>query len=420
MLKKFILLFFIFFIAINSFALEQKQFIEQYGDRKVTDITVNGLRRTTEKTFINWMELNTDNLISEYNVQNIYKRIDDKKIFALGKNVEFFPTETDAIMIITVAEKFSLFAVPFFNSVDGDKMYGGAALDSNFWGYGATLLGVGAFGKNDMTTFILLTQDEMLNNEYSGKLIINYRTNEIEMSDIFENTSYYESKQKTINLGVSLGKKFLDKKLTIGPDLEWQKIKMDNEEEENLEENANLIFSGLLIKYDNTNQNFLFRDGFQAESLTSRVFSLDDNYDDFFRSYTKLSYSQTYDSKINFKVKNTIGLFDRPDNAEDVLSTYHGTKSLPNMKIWADDWVNGAFIVEHTLISKHKLNPTLSYYYEGGYYNNDGLNEKYHGIGSELKVYFDKVAIPALGFGVAYNFTNEQTILTFSFGMGGE
>lgn len=419
MLKKIILLFFIFLIAISSFALEQKQFIEQYGDRKVTEITVNGLRRTTEKTFIKWMELNTDNLISEYNVQNIYKRIDDKKIFALGKNVEFFPTETDAIMIITVAEKFSLFAVPFFNSVDGDKMYGGAALDSNFWGYGATLLGVGAFGKNDMTTFILLTQDEMLNNEYSGKIIINYRTNEIEMSDIFENTSYYESKQKTINLGVSLGKKFLDKKLAIGPDLEWQKIKMDNEEG-NLEKNANLIFPGLLIKYDNTNQNFLFRDGFQAESLTSRVFSLDDNYDDFFRSYTKLSYSQTYDSKINFKIKNTIGLFDRPDNAEDVLSTYHGTKSLPNMKIWADDWVNGAFIVEHTLISKHKLNPTLSYYYEGGYYNNDGLNEKYHGIGSELKVYFDKVAIPALGFGVAYNFTNEQTILTFSFGMGGE
>jgi len=90
------------------------------------------------------------------------------------------------------------------------------------------------------------------------------------------------------------------------------------------------------------------------------------------------------------------------------------------MRIWADDWINGAFIIEHTLISKHKLNPTLSYYYEGGYYNNDGFNEKYHGIGSELKVYFDKVAIPAIGLGLAYNFTNENTILTFSFGMGGE
>ncbi len=419
MSKKIILMLLLSLIAISNFALEQKQFIEQYGDRKVTEITVNGLRRTTEKTFIKWIGISNDNFISEYDVQNIYKRIDDKKIFALDKVVEFFPTENEAVMIITVAEKFSLFAVPFFNSVDGDKMYGGAALDSNFWGYGATLLGVGAFGKNDITTFILLTQDEMLNNEYSGKLIINYRTNEIEMSDIFENPAYYESKQKTINFGASIGKKFLDKKLTIGPDMEWQKIKMDNEEG-NLEKDANLLYPGLLVKYDNTSQNFLFRDGFQAESLTSRVFSLDDNYDDFFRSYTKLSYSQTYDSKINFKVKNTIGLFDRPDNAEDVLSTYHGTKSLPNMKIWADDWINGAFIVEHTLISQHKLNPTLSYYYEGGYYHNDGLNEKYHGIGSELKIYFDKVAIPALGFGVAYNFTNEQTILTFSFGMGGE
>jgi hypothetical protein len=322
-------------------------------------------------------------------------------------------------MIITVAEKFSLFAVPFFNSVDGDNMYGGAALDSNFWGYGSTLLAVGAFSKKDITTFVLLKQDEMLHNNYAGKLIVSYRTNEIAMTDIYENTAYYESKQKTIILGGSIGKKFFDKKFTVGPDLEWQKIKMDNEDD-NPEADANLIFPGLLLSYDNTNQDFLFRNGFKAESLTSRIISLDDNYDEFFRSATKLSYSQTFNSKVNLTFKNSFGLFDRPDLAEDVLSTFHGTKSLPNNSIYADDWINGALILEHTLISKHKLNPTLSYYYEGGYYNNDGLNEKYHGIGSELKVYFDKVAIPALGFGVAYNFTTEKTIMTFSFGMGGD
>ncbi len=419
MTKKITVFFLLMLMTIGLMALDQQEFLAQYGQRKVVEITVNGLKRTSEKTFLQWIESSTGRNVSEYDIDYIYKRVDDKGIFALEKRVEFFPTEDAALMIITVAEKFSLFAVPFFNSVDGDKMYGGAALDSNFLGYGATLLGVGAFGKNDATTFLLLTQDELFNNQYSGKLIVNYRTNEIEMTDIYENNPYYESKQKTINLGGSLGKKFFDKKFTIGPDLEWQKIKMDNEEG-NLEKDANLLFPGLLMTYDNTIQNFVFRDGFKAESLTSRVFSLNDNYDDFFRSYTKLSYSKTYDSKINFTLKNTFGLFDRPDNAEDVLSTYHGTKSLPNMKIWADDWINGAFIVEHTLISKHKLNPTLSYYYEGGYYNNDGLNEKYHGVGSEIKVYFDKVAIPALGLGLAYNFTNEQTILTFSFGMGGE
>ncbi len=419
MSKKIIILWGLILFTISAMALNQKDFIREYQDRQVVEITVNGLKRTSEKTFLNWLEIETGKKVSEYDLNYIFKRIDDKGIFALEKSVEFFPTDNQALMIISVAEKFSLFAVPFFNSVDGDKMYGGAALDSNFLGYGATLLGVGAFSKKDVTTFLLLTQDEMINNQYAGKIILNYRTNEIEMTDIYDNDPYYESKQKTINLGASIGKKFFDKKLTIGPDLEWQKIKMDNEDN-NPEKDANLIFPGLLMTYDNTNQNFVFRDGFKAESLTSSVFSLDDNYDNFFRSYTKLSYSTTYDSKINFTLKNTFGLFDRPDNAEEVLSTYHGTKSLPNMQVWADDWVNGAFIVEHTLISKHKLNPTMSYYYEGGYYNNDGLNEKYHGIGSEFKVYFDKVAIPAIGLGLAYNFTNESTILTFSFGMGGE
>jgi len=195
--------------------LNQEQFIEENGDRRVVEITVNGLRRTSEKTFFSWMEISPDKLVSEYNVQNIYKRIGDKGIFALERSIEFFPTEKDAVMIINVAEKFSLFAVPFYNSIDGDKMYGGAALDSNFWGYGATLLWVGAFSKNDMTTFLLLTQDEMLNNEYSGKLIINYRTNEIEMTDIYENSPYYESKQKTITFGGSFGKKILDKDLVL-------------------------------------------------------------------------------------------------------------------------------------------------------------------------------------------------------------
>lgn len=419
MSKKIILMLVISLIVISVFALGQEEFIAQYGDREVTDISINGLRRTREKTFLYWMEISSGSLVSEYDVQNINSRIEDKKIFALGKKVEFFPTDKEAIMIIDVSEKFSLFAVPFFNSVDGDNMYGGAALDSNFWGYGSTLLAVGAFSKNNATTFALLKQDEMINNRYAGKLIFGYRTNEIEMTDIYENPSYYMSKQKTINLGASIGKKFFAKKFTIGPDLEWQKIKMDNEEG-NLEADANLLFPGLLLSYDNTSQNFLFRDGFKVESLTSRIFSLNDNYDDFYRSATKSSYSYTYDSKINFSLRNSFGLFDRPDLAEDVLSTSPGTKSLPNQSVYADDWINSAFIIEHTLISKHKLNPTLSYYYEGGYYNNDGLNEKYHGIGSELKVYFDKVAIPALGFGVAHNFNTKNTSFTFSFGMGGE
>ncbi len=417
--KRIITFLLILVFSISLIALDQESFVQQYGNRDVVEITVNGLRRTSEKTFLNWVETKAGLTVADYDLAYIFKRIDDKGLFALNKEVEFFPTENDAVMMITVSEKFSLFAVPFFNSVDGDKMYGGAALDSNFLGYGATLLGVGAFGKNDITTFLLLTQDEMFNNEYAGKIIVNYRTNEIEMTDIYENEPYYESKQKTINLGASIGKKFMNKNLTLGPDLEWQKIKMDNEAG-NLEKDANLLFPGLLISYDNTEQNFVFRDGFKVESLTSRVFSLDDNYDDFFRSTSKISYSTTYDSKINFSLKSTFGLFDRPDNAEDVLSGFHGSKSIPNMKVWADDWINGAFVLEHALMSKFKLNSTMSYYYEAGYYNNDGLDEKYQGLGSEFKIYFDKVAIPAIGFGLAYNLTNEQTIFTFSFGMGGQ
>jgi len=420
MTKKIFLWLVFSIITISSFALDQEQLIEQYGDRQVLEISVNGLKRTTEKTLMYWLEIAPGSLVSEYDVTNINKRIEDKKIFALEKTIEFFPADKNAIMIITVAEKFSLFAVPFFNSIDGDNMYGGAALDSNFWGYGSTLLAVGAFSKKDITTFVLLKQDEMFHNEYAGQIMVNYRTSEIEMTDIYENPAYYESKHKTITLAGMIGKKFLDKKLTLGPDLEWQKITKDKDEPGNLEFNANFLFPGLRINYDNTDQNFLFRDGFKAESLTSRVFSLENNYDDFFRSATKLSYSRTYNSKINFALKSSFGLFDRPAVSEEGLSTFHGSKSLPNNCVYADDWINGAIILEHTLISKHKLNPTLSYYYEGGYYNNDGLNEKYHGVGSELKVYFDKIAIPAIGIGVAYNFSNENTIMTFSFGMGGE
>ena len=222
-------------------------------------------------------------------------------------------------------------------------------------------------------------------------------------------------------LGANLGKKLLDKRLTLGVDLEWQKINIDNKDKllEEHELDANFLFPGIIINYDDTKQNFLFRDGFKAESLTSRVFSLDNHYEDFFRSSTQMSYSRTYKSAINLSLESSFGLFDRPSLAEEGLSNYYGVKSLPNKNIYADDWVNGALVLEHTIIGKHKLNPTLSYYYEGGYYHNDGLNEKYHGIGSELKVYFDKVAIPAIGLGVAYNFTNQQTIFTFNFGMGG-
>lgn len=420
-MKRIILSIIICLVAVTSFAFQQAEFLEQFGDRKVVNISINGLKRTTEKTFLKWIEIESGNNVADYDVANINERISTKKIFTLAKTVEFYPTENEAIMLITVGEKFSFFAVPFYNSIDGDKMYGGAALDSNFWGYGGTLLFVGAFGKKDLTTFMLLSQDEMLNNQYSGKLIVNYNTNEIEMTNLDQDLPYYESKQKTIKLGANLGKKLLDKRLTLGVDLEWQKINIDNKDKllEEHELDANFLFPGILINYDDTKQNFLFRDGFKAESLTSRVFSLDNHYEDFFRSSTQMSYSRTYKSAINISLESSFGLFDRPSLAEDGLSNYYGVKSLPNKNIYADDWINGALVLEHTIISKHKLNPTLSYYYEGGYYHNDGLNEKYHGIGSELKIYFDKVAIPAIGLGVAYNFTNQQTILTFNFGMGG-
>lgn len=414
MSKKIILWFVMSIITISSFAFGQEEFVEQFGDRNVVEISINGLKRTTEKTLKGWLEISEGNQVSDYDVANIYKGIEDKSIFSLAKSVEFVPTDNDAVMIINVAEKFSFFALPFYSSIDGDSMYGGAAFDSNFWGYGSTLLAVGVFSKKTVTTFLLLNQDEMLNNEYSGKLMVSYRTNDLEISDIHDNPPYYESKQNTISLGGSLGKKFLDKKFTIGPNLEWQDIEMDNDEG-NLEKDGNFIFPGVEISYEDTKQDFLFRDGFKAEILTSRVISLNDNYDDFIRSNANLSYSKTYKSKVNFSLRSKFGLFDKPDLSEDMLSILGGTKNLS-----ADDSVDGIFAVEHTLISKHKLNPTLSYYYEGGYYNNDGLNEKYHGIGSAIKVYFDKVAIPALGVGVFYNFMTEEIAATFSFGMGGQ
>lgn len=422
MIKKVILSLIMGLFIVTNFAFEQAEFLQMFGDREVSSIIVVGLKRTTEKTFLQWMEIERGSNVSEYDIAKIYERISAKKIFNLDRSIEFFPTENDAVLYLTVGEKFSFFAVPFYNSVDGDKQYGGAAFDSNFWGYGGTLLFVGAFGKKDLTTFVLLSQDEMINNQYAGKLIVSYNTNEIEMTDIHNEFTYYESKQKTIKVGANLGKKFLDKMLTVGADLEWQKINVNNKDKtpDEHESDANFLFPGLLIEYDNTKQDFIFRSGFKAESLTSRVFSLDKNYDDSFRSSTQLSYSQTYKSAINLSLEGSFGLFDRPNLAEEALANYYGVKSLPNKNIYADDWLNGAVILEHTLISKHKLNPTLSYYYEGGYYHNDGLNEKYHGIGSELKIYFDKVAIPALGIGVAYNFSNEQTIFTFSFGMGGD
>jgi len=55
MSKKVILLFVISVITLSCFALDQEQFIQEYGDRKVAEITVNGLKRTTEKTLINWI-----------------------------------------------------------------------------------------------------------------------------------------------------------------------------------------------------------------------------------------------------------------------------------------------------------------------------------------------------------------------------
>ena len=270
-MKRFILIIVVGLFAMGSFAYEQAEFLEQFGNRKVVNISINGLKRTTEKTFLQWMEIDSGNNVADYDVANIYERISTKKIFTLAKSVEFYPTENEAIMLITVGEKFSFFAVPFYNSIDGDKMYGGAALDSNFWGYGGTLLFVGAFGKKDLTTFVLLSQDEMLNNQYSGKLIVNYNTNEIEMTNLDQDPPYYESKQKTIKLGGNLGKKLLDKRLTLGVDLEWQKINIDNKDKllEEHELDANFLFPGILINYDDTKQNFLFRDGFKAESCFS-------------------------------------------------------------------------------------------------------------------------------------------------------
>ncbi|OQY40300.1 MAG: hypothetical protein B6226_00100 [Candidatus Cloacimonetes bacterium 4572_65] len=70
------------------------------------------------------------------------------------------------------------------------------------------------------------------------------------------------------------------------------------------------------------------------------------------------------------------------------------------------------------MLKGRKITLTVTSFYEAGYYNNDGLNDKYHGVGVDFKLYFDKVTISAIGLGVAYNINSEKFYPNVTIGFG--
>ncbi len=406
---------------------KQNEFIKQYGDLEVVTIKVLGLRRTSEKTFLRWFDLKAKQTVSNYNLEQLFKDIDDKNLFSMQKSVDFYERDSKAYMVVQVDEKWSLIPVPFY-STDGDKsLYGGALLDSNLFGQGNTLLAALAVGSSSITTFGMYSMKNILDKKYNFQLLFSYRNNDIEMSDIDEEF-YLKNRALFATSRVIFTRNLLNKQLKIGPRLGFNYGSIDEDWDDSINNSRDhtLGAAGFSIEYDNTERDFVFNVGSKVTLTSEYYHSFKDYEDDFVKQDFKASYSTMLIENINLSFHTQGGLFDKADLVEDELGGHFGAKSLPSGNIYADNWVDGAIVFEIPVWKKGKFHPTISAFYEGGYYDYEGgveeyisFNQKYHGIGGEFRVYFDKVALPALGFSYAYNFASKSGHLNFSIGMGG-
>ncbi len=381
-------------------------FAEELVGGTVTEISLEGLRRTREEVVYDLLEVEVGDPVTPGLFLSIEETLLDSELFA-AVNVSGRAVAEDGVeVVILLDEKWTLIPIPFF-STNGSTFQGGLILiETNLLGRNKQLISAGFFGNDGVRGFMAFADPAVFGSQWSASLSAGAGRNDTERllpDDTLLRSFEYDQQRLSVSLGYNFTRRA---NVTAGLGYErWSIISGESLED------TQFLEPSLSAEYDGTRPLDVLRVGPQVR-LSGRTVTYRSGWEVAARGEWALPLFSTH--RLRMVGSGAIG--EMPTVAERVISG-DGYRTLPFQAVSADSWGSASGIYDLPIVSAGWGALVLSHFWEFGGYTNEEVDPRlFYGPGGGFRVYIRQVAIPALGLDVAYNIPDDGFVFSFSLG----
>jgi len=382
-------------------------FIEENGDLLIKEIKIEGIRKTDRTIILKEAGILEGDRLSEFDPHRFVNRLKKKNIFSEIKI--YYTKEDDSVIINTyLREKWTLIPLPMFYSNGEKTMYGIYIVETNFLGYGKTLVGGAALSKDDKSIVIGYMDSSIYDTRFAANIFFLYRDVVVENCTM-DKFIFGEYKVKQKIFSTDIGWSFTDEikgfisggYLTSDVDPGY-KDSLNPPQSENFYRYGAYLGLNFLEYYE-----YLFY-GFRSMVRFYTYTSSNEN-----NTYRVINYEIDYSHKLFSYHKITLfssgSKGNRPILIQERLGGKNGSRTLTAGNIPSDDYINYSIIYEYPLFKlKYGAITILLLWEQGIYSNDDSKNNIYYGPGAGLLFYLKRIAFPAVGFNYGVNLKTKE------------
>lgn len=414
MLKRYIIIILLLQI-INPICIFSKEFT-------LKDIKVNKLQRTQYSTILNIIDLKKGFIVDSSIVEDVEQKLLSAGIFQKEMKISFDEvSENEAILNIEIHDKWTLIPLPFGIITSDSWVVGGIFIESNLAGLNQALISGIFVNSENITGFTAWNSPNFLKSSYSFGLSGSVNIGSKEHLDITGENELATFKDESISISVRVGNELPlinGIKWTIGTGLTSLKASETTGYLENSKLSDLFWNNSLNLSWDNLFYSKYFNRGWYYNFRTSISSSTDYIFNP--EISLKIYKNSLINEKLLLKLLLNTGWQDNLDFSPIYLGGSEGSRALPSGDIATKYYADSMILFEPVIFTPKWGSITTPLYYEAGMYKSLKLDSNYwHGPGIGFRLYINKVAIPALGADLTWDFKNDQYKFSVSIGASG-
>lgn len=387
----------------------------------VTELEVVGLTRTREATVRRIIDLELPTPASEVDIERVRERLIRSGLFVNELEIELVPrADGDLQLRVELEDRWTLLPLPIAGYSDGGWIAGLALIESNLLGTGTFLLSVAT-----------LRGDGAAVDSWGGTLGVSggaLQRGRVEPSLFFsgglgeeefvssEGTPYRRFRQTRLSGRLGLGYELSDTyELSTAGGISWNDVDPDYSDSLRAPDSTLYYIQGVSLEASSRRFTSFFFAGPSASVRYQHGFPIDSSAH-FDAASLRMDYTAALFGRHKLMVAAVGNIGNEPPTE---LSDLGGTayRTLPSRGSAAQRSAAAALEYEFPVFSGNWGTFTLLAFGEGGTYRPDGEWQEFYGPGAGFRLYLARVAIPALGFNIAYNLVESQAVGSVSLGM---
>ncbi len=375
----------------------------------ITAINIEGPKRTKEETLLNIIGIRPGDEATSETADRVEQKLRKSGLFQEDLTVSLGESADGVTLDITAYDRWTLLVFPLVTASSGNLTGGAFVIESNLAGTANLLISsVLVSQSGDVTAFALFRDPTFLGSDFALTGRLSGGRNTVEITDLAEEEVWATYETVSLVPGIGTGGK-------LGERTEWR-LSLEGELRETGDANeSSLNGEGQLI-WDGQRVVSIFSRGVKARAGAKTFWTPGET-----PAYTlsgELQGAWTGGEIFSLSGMAKGGAANGSVNQNFRLGGQSGSLTLPTGKIASDLYGNGELKGEIRFLKTSSLALTAPVFYEAGvlrdYYDDIRY---YQGLGAGIRLYVDKVAIPAMGLDYRYNLTASRGGVNFFLGM---